>query len=89
VFADGRRLDDRLGYRFGVIVDPALAATARNTAGARAIVVPADAAPLRDWLHAYGAPAVLLRPDRQVAGTAADAAGLAALLQRRLPEVPA
>lgn len=89
LWPDGQRLDDRIGYRHALVATEALA----NAAGAiiapdRPVhIVPADAAPLREWLQAQGAAAVLLRPDRYVAGVADDVGALRDLLRRhRLAE---
>jgi len=79
--ADGRRLDDPAGYRHLLLVAPALLEHACSLATDRAVPVAAtgDAAA---WLQRLGVCAVLLRPDRYVAGVAADAGGLAPLLGR-------
>jgi 3-(3-hydroxy-phenyl)propionate hydroxylase len=45
------------------------------------IAVPADSAPARAWLDRLQAGAVLLRPDRYVAGVARRPAETAALLR--------
>ncbi|MGE0310760.1 MAG: bifunctional 3-(3-hydroxy-phenyl)propionate/3-hydroxycinnamic acid hydroxylase [Lautropia sp.] len=81
---DGTRLDDRVGYRFLLLVRPELLDAARSLVDARAIVVPATPAPLAQWLAQCGAAAVLVRPDRYVAGVATDGDTLAALVRRRL-----
>ena len=83
------RLDDRVGYRFAVVAAPELAAVARDAAGDWACVVEARDPALRTWLDAYGAAAVVLRPDRYVAGIASDAAGLQTLLRRHRAPVAA
>lgn len=85
--ADGRRLDDVAGYRHALLVSRALAADAAEAMRAAAIdatrlaVVAADSEPARRWLGSLNAQAVLLRPDRYVAGVAADAAGLPRLMR--------
>ncbi len=81
--ADDSRLDDRVGYHHALLVDPSWDVGAT---GAQLVVVPADSASARDWLTRLGAGAVLLRPDRYVAGVAADRAGLDHLL--REPMIP-
>lgn len=83
---DGSRLDDAVGYRFALVVDSALAEHVCAAMNARqservAIVAARDAA-LADWLASTGARALLMRPDRYVAGIAHDLAGVAALLAR-------
>lgn len=89
VLADGRRLDDVVGDRFLLVAQPALLAAAGAPGAlpddARLCRLAADEAVLQVWLEAFGAVAVLVRPDRQVAGAAADAAGLRALLARHVP----
>ena len=81
---DGSRFDDLVGYRHALLVQPALLALAEAVVGDRAVVVPAAQAPLAAWLDDLRAAAVLLRPDRYVAGTATDADSLQALVQRQL-----
>lgn len=81
--ADGRRLDDRLGYRFAVVAVGDLAHAVHGDD--RLSVVRADEPVLQSWLDALGAGAVLLRPDRHVAGVADDAATLQALVRRYVP----
>ena len=46
---------------------------------AQVVEVPATDAALQAWLQQHGAGAVLLRPDRYIAGLATDAAALQAL----------
>jgi 3-(3-hydroxy-phenyl)propionate hydroxylase len=72
---DGRLLDELLGRRSAVIGRPgALAAAAPATAErwrrAGAVVIDQPEAPLRDWLEANEAQAVILRPDRYIVGIA-------------------
>lgn len=82
VLEGDRRLDDQVGYRFALVVEPRLVAAARNAVGERACVIEAHDPALAAWLDLFGAAAVLLRPDRYVAGIAHDAPGLQALLAR-------
>jgi len=77
--ADGLRLDDRVGYRHALLVDSSWHVSADE---ARLAVVPADSAAAREWLARIGAGAVLLRPDRYVAGVANDRDALDRLLRR-------
>jgi 3-(3-hydroxy-phenyl)propionate hydroxylase len=80
--ADGVLLDDRAGDVFALLVDPAwgLADLAGQLAP-RVQLISADSPAARDWLQRLGAGAVLLRPDRYVAGVAAERGELDALLR--------
>jgi 3-(3-hydroxy-phenyl)propionate hydroxylase len=81
--ADGRRLDDAVGYRHALLVDASLADAAHALAAGRDLaVVVADSETARGWLGRLNAHAVLLRPDRYVGGVARDEAGLPALVRR-------
>ena len=83
---DGRWLDAVVGPRFALIAQDALLAAANAPTLAKlveagATVLPAQGHPeLLAWLHQQQVAAVLLRPDRYVAGVAADAGELAALV---------
>jgi 3-(3-hydroxy-phenyl)propionate hydroxylase len=80
--ADGARLDDRIGYRHALVALPDCAnGLAASSCGIP--VVSADSPAAREWLERLGACAVLLRPDRYVAGVASDAAAARRLLVRR------
>jgi 3-(3-hydroxy-phenyl)propionate hydroxylase len=81
---DGTLLDDRVGYHWALLAHPALAAQAQALAGDRAVVIEAEAGPSADWLERLGVRAVLLRPDRHVAGVAEEPGGLAGLAARYL-----
>lgn len=80
VLADGSRLDDHIGYRPVLLVDPAWSADARSFAGTVPVVT-ADSAALRQWLERLGVRAVLVRPDRYVAATANDRSELQRLVR--------
>lgn len=86
VFEDGLRFDDTVGYRFALVVDEELAHRAQDALTPaqreRVAIVPATCEALRTWLADTGARAVLLRPDRYVAGVAPDAGELDVLLER-------
>lgn len=75
LLGDGSRLDDRVGYRAALLLDPVRADATRldptRLAATGAVIVAADSASSRDWLARLGASAVLIRPDRYVAGIAA------------------
>lgn len=79
--ADGRALDAVIGERMAVVATPALLAavapaTRRWWAWHGVVSLPATDPALHDWLIRHGVAAVMLRPDRYIAGTATDAAGL-------------
>jgi 3-(3-hydroxy-phenyl)propionate hydroxylase len=78
--ADGRLADEHVGPRFALIARADLAALAADDD--RLAVLPAAEPALQAWLAALDTDAVLLRPDRYVAGAAADANALRALLAR-------
>lgn len=80
--ASGQRLDDLSGHRSALLVEPGLAALAQQQVDPSMCVVVADPGPCAQWLERLGAVAVLIRPDRYIAGTAADPAGIAPLLDR-------
>jgi 3-(3-hydroxy-phenyl)propionate hydroxylase len=87
--ADGRLLDEATGTRFCVLGRRAMLDSADTAT--RAAWQAADVAEIDDshpaigaWLAANDAAAVLVRPDRYIAGTARDAGGLA-LLTAHLP----
>ena len=72
---DDVRLDDRVGYRFAVLLQPHFAAslpaeTLEHLATREIVVVADDAPEPNTWLQWIDAPAVLVRPDRYVLGTA-------------------
>jgi 3-(3-hydroxy-phenyl)propionate hydroxylase len=83
---DGRLLDAAIGDAWALIARPALLAALPEAVRAwcawqgAALLSAADAA-LHAWLETHGCAAVLLRPDRYVAGIARDGAGLAQLVQ--------
>jgi 3-(3-hydroxy-phenyl)propionate hydroxylase len=88
VLADGTRLDDRIGYRFALIATPHVLAQAGLAPDRRLAIIAADQPALRASLASLEAAAVLLRPDRHIAGTSHEAGGLHALLRRYLGSVP-
>jgi 3-(3-hydroxy-phenyl)propionate hydroxylase len=82
---DGRRLDDRIGDRFGLLMTASAAASlsgeARTQFAASGIELIDDHCPqLQAWLDACGCLAVLVRPDRYVFGAATSHDELRALL---------
>lgn len=81
---NGRLLDTVLGLNFAVIGEPevlqAVGDDTREGWQALGVVVrPARDPELQDWLRQQGVRAVLLRPDRYIAGVANNATELAAL----------
>jgi 3-(3-hydroxy-phenyl)propionate hydroxylase len=80
VLADGTRLDDRVGYGVALLVDPDWPDGQAAGIADRVTRVQADTPSALDWLQRMGARAVLLRPDRYVAGIANDRPGLERLL---------
>jgi 3-(3-hydroxy-phenyl)propionate hydroxylase len=81
---DGRLLDALVGPHFAVIATPALLEAVGESTRAwwrwqQVVEVPATDAALGAWLQQHGTGAVLLRPDRYIAGLADDAAALHAL----------
>jgi 3-(3-hydroxy-phenyl)propionate hydroxylase len=89
LLGDGRWLDAAIGHRFAVIARPELIdavddPTRRWWQWHDVAVLAATGDMLPAWLQQHHAAAVMLRPDRYVAGLATDAAGLAELT-RSLP----
>ncbi|MFZ9406692.1 MAG: bifunctional 3-(3-hydroxy-phenyl)propionate/3-hydroxycinnamic acid hydroxylase [Burkholderiaceae bacterium] len=83
LLADGTRMDDRIGPRFGLLRRPGLAAdpVAAGWAADTLAVINADSDSAIDWLDRLGADAALLRPDRYLLGVAQGGQGLERLLQ--------
>lgn len=96
VLADGSRFDDRVGNGFALVLRPELERAARAAVDAlpglgparnvqsRLTVVVADEPATAALLEQAATAALLVRPDRYVAGTAQDGGELRALLDRRL-----
>lgn len=89
---DGRLLDELLGRRSAVIgraeaLAAASPATAERWRRAGALVIDEPHAPLRDWLDAHDAHAVILRPDRYIVGVARTGHDLDRISQH-LPVAP-
>ncbi len=81
--ADGRRLDDVVGYRFAVLARPALlAAAAQAGLDLRGAVGVAATGEAGDYLDRVGTESMVIRPDRHILGVAASVAELEALLGR-------
>jgi 3-(3-hydroxy-phenyl)propionate hydroxylase len=81
---DGRLLDEATGARFAVLGEPGVLAAASAATRARwarldACVLDAPGRGVGEWLAQHGARAVVLRPDRYVAGIARTGAELDAL----------
>lgn len=81
VLADGRRLDDAVGYKFAIIGDADVIATVSDATKAAwqrlgAVVLTEYPAELQAWLEARDAKAEVVRPDRYLLGVAKDSADL-------------
>ena len=80
--SSGEQLDDRIGNRFGLLLDPLLTAAVDSVPVNDDITVISDSAPeYLEWFHTNGLAAVLLRPDRYILGGATDDTGLRDLLE--------
>lgn len=89
---DGRLLDELLGRRCAIIgshqvLSAASPATASRWQRSGAIVIDRPDVSLQEWLHAHGAGAVILRPDRYIVGAARSGADLDRISQY-LPVAP-
>jgi 3-(3-hydroxy-phenyl)propionate hydroxylase len=85
--ADGRLLDDHVGYRYAVLIDRPLfdalpAATRSELDGAQVVPVVAEGEAAA-YLAELGAEAIVIRPDRHILGVASTPAELDAVLARR------
>jgi len=83
VDASGTRTDDRIGYAYALFVAPSAEVAAREVADGDLQVVVAEHPELASWMAGLGAVAVLVRPDRYVAGVAQRVSDLPGLLQLR------
>ena len=84
--ADGRRLDDHVGYRFALLAAPALVAalpacTRQKLEAIEAVIVRADGEAAA-YLERLDAAAVVIRPDRHILGIASSAPELDRVLAR-------
>jgi 3-(3-hydroxy-phenyl)propionate hydroxylase len=87
--ADGRRLDDAVGYRFALICKDGIAngVSAETRASLRAsdVAILSDAGDeISAYLDELAAAAVIIRPDRYILGSASSAPELDALVARAL-----
>ena len=84
LLANGRRLDDEVGYRFAALVKPEFAKrldpALLDRCGQRGVALVADSIPLSDWLGGIGAQAALVRPDRYIMGLAETPEELSSLV---------
>lgn len=91
---DGRRIDDAAGYAFALLASDRLWRSAGESVRKRfeeagiPVVTEADCPDLAGLLGDAGVPALLIRPDRYVAGAAADEGELAALADWIAPYQP-
>ena len=76
----GQRLDDAVGYQAALVIDPAHVASAPRF-GPEVTMIPSTSPSLRAWLLRLDAVAILVRPDRYIAGIARNRAELATLSQ--------
>jgi 3-(3-hydroxy-phenyl)propionate hydroxylase len=76
--ADGRRLDDAVGYRFALLATRALAAPVKNAH----VLVAEDEPAVSRYLGELGAEAVLVRPDRYILGAASTRGALEEIIER-------
>lgn len=74
--ADGRLLDDHIGYDWTLVHDASMA----PVSSAFPVVPTEGDAPAAAMLHDLSASAALIRPDRYIFGTARNATGLATLM---------
>jgi 3-(3-hydroxy-phenyl)propionate hydroxylase len=86
--ADGRLLDDHVGYRYAVLanrslVDALPAATRSKLDGADVVLVVAEGEAAA-YLADLSADAIVIRPDRHILGVASTLAELDAVLARRM-----
>ena len=77
----GDLFDDRVGYRYAMLMRPAFApgldpALADRLTALGVVLLADTSAACRDWLDELGAEAVLIRPDRYIHGAARDLADL-------------
>ncbi len=96
--ADGMLMDDLVGYRYTLVIEPGLLHTTQSLLRERAAreratdgpaLYVAHDAQTRAWLAGLPARAALLRPDRYLAGFACDTEELAALLDRTVTRLRA
>lgn len=91
---DERLLDDRVGYRYALVLAPETHAAHPEidewAARAKVAIVDDGAPEVRAWLSDIGAAAILVRPDRYVYGMARNAgAELQTLMARAFPQLQA
>lgn len=84
--ADGKLLDDRAGPRYALLLTAPPARGAVAHAGPHCTVLVADSPDSQRWLQQHGLCAVLLRPDRYIAGVARRADEVPGLIARWLPK---
>ena len=85
--ADGRLMDDAVGYRFAVVGDLACldqisADTTARLKQLDAVVLREQAGELADWIARLDVNAVIIRPDRYIYGSARNGSELDALVSK-------
>ncbi len=86
MLANGRRMDDSVGYRFALLAMPSLAGALsasdiRALSALGAVVLRAEDRSLADYLTDIDRGALLVRPDRYIAGSARTSIELSAILE--------
>jgi 3-(3-hydroxy-phenyl)propionate hydroxylase len=84
--ADGRSLDDHVGYRYAVLADRGLVdalPTAKRTKLENEIVLVVAEGEVATYLADLHTDAIVIRPDRHILGTASTPSELDAVLKRR------
>ena len=89
LLADGSRMDDSVGYRFALLAKPSLVAALddedrRSLSTLGAVVLRAEDPEISDYLADADRDAILIRPDRYIAGSARTGDEVSAVLRRAM-----